>query len=152
MAVTYTKTAYALIEQPLMDILAIDFPNVYISPRFEKAGNEFIRINLDSSVNIMTTQNFEQRNYTVMIRYYLDGADFKDLNTNEAIKNKIDRLKKKLIDFISQPGGATKHSAKWDELIIDSVEYDVQDEENEEDKNLYIVELMCSIQNTYTFD
>ena len=152
MAVTYTDTAWALIEQPLTNLLNDDFNEVYASPRFKKLGNEFIRVNIESSTEIMTTGNFEQREYIVMIRYYLDDSDIEHSQTNGAIKRKIDRLKKKLLDSISVASGATTHSGKWDSLIIDTVEYDVQDEENEDDENLYIAQLMCSIQSTYTFE
>ena len=152
MAVTYTKITWGQLEQPLMDILNDDFPNVYASHKYKKAGNEFIRINLESSTNIITTGNFEQREYIVMIRYYLDDANQTDMNTNEAIKNKIDRLKKKLLDSSTFIRTSLLHSARWDELNVDSIEYNIQDEENEEDENLYIAELMCSIQSTYTFD
>ena len=152
MAVTYTKITWGQLEQPLMDILNDDFPNVYASHKYKKAGNEFIRVNIESSTEIMTTGNFEQREYIVMIRYYLDDSDIEHSQTNAAIKRKIDRLKKKLLDSISVSGGSASHSGKWDSLIVDSIEYDIQDEENEDDENLYIAQLMCSIQSTYTFE
>ena len=152
MAVTYDNVAFGRIEEALKQYIDDEFQNVYISPKFVDRGNEFIRINLESSTNIMTTGNFEQREYIVMIRYYLDDANQTDMNTNEAIKNKIDRLKKKLLDSSTFIRTSLLHSARWDELNVDSIEYNIQDEENEEDENLYIAELMCSIQSTYTFD
>ena len=152
MAVTYQDTAWALIEEPLTNLINDDFNEAYASPRFKKMGNEFIRVNIESSTEIMTTGNFEQREYLVMIRYYLDDSNIEHSQTNGAIKRKIDRLKKKLLDSISVSGGSASHSGKWDSLIVDSIEYDIQDEENEDDENLYIAQLMCSIQSTYTFE
>jgi hypothetical protein len=148
MAVTYTSITWGKIEQPLVDILSVDFPNVYASPRYIKAGNESVRINVESHIDLMTTQAFEQREYSVLVRYYFENSDPSNMNQNEALKNKIDRIKKKMLDSIVETS-SSKHAGIWDELIVDSVEYDIQDDENDEDPNLYIAELMITIQHTY---
>ena len=148
MAVVYESVTWSKIEHPLMDILIIDFPNVYISPRYKKSGNEAIRINIDSSEDIATTHNFEQRLYNLTLRYYFEDVDITNMMENESIKNKVDRLKKKFLDMIvTLP--TSKHSGQWDEALVNTITYDIQDDENEDNPDLYIVELDCSIQHTY---
>ena len=132
MAVSYDKIGFTLIEKGLRDWINNDFNNVFISNRFKIKGNEFIRINLESSTNLMTTNAFEQREYNVMIRYYFNSKIMGD-GINENIKSKVDRLKKKLLD--KQTNGAS-----WAFLDIDNIEYDIQDDENE-NNDIYIVQL-----------
>lgn len=132
MAVTYDKIGYTLIEKGLRDWINNDFNNVFISKDYKMKGNEFIRINLESSTNLMTTNAFEQREYNVMIRYYFNRKIMGD-SINENIKGKVDRLRKKLLD--KQTNNTT-----WAYLDIDNIEYDIQDEENE-NNDIYIVQL-----------
>lgn len=148
MAVLYESVSWAKIEQPLMDILANDFPYVYCSPRYQESGSESVRINLVSSTNLNTTNAFEQREYNLIIRYYMSDCDITNMQQNEATKNKIDRLKKKLLDIIVTQA-TSKHNASWDELLVNSIEYDIQDEENEDKPDLYIAELDITIQHLY---
>ena len=98
MAVTYDKIGYSLIEKGLRDWINNDFNNVFISKDYKMKGNEFIRINLESSTNLMTTNAFEQREYNVMIRYYFNRKIMGD-GINENIKGKVDRLRKKLLNL-----------------------------------------------------
>jgi len=132
MAVTYDKIGYTLIEKGLRDWINNDFNNVFISKDYKMKGNEFIRINLESSTNLMTTNAFEQREYNVMIRYYFNRKIMGD-SINENIKGKVDRLRKKLLD-------KQTNSTTWAYLDIDNIEYDIQDEENE-NNDIYIVQL-----------
>ena len=150
MAVTYDKISYYRIEQGLKDVINDDFPNVYVSPRFVDAGNEFIRINLNSSTNLQSTNNFEDREYEVVVRYYFKG-DISNEQQNESVKAKIDRLKKKLLDSQWKESIPDRLNARWDALQVDTIEYDIQDDENAEIPDLYIAELMLSIIYTYTF-
>ena len=64
---------------------------------------------------------------------------------NKAVKGKIDRLRKHLID---NQVDATKN---WTALIIDTINYNVQDEENEDETNLHIAEYEITIQHHNTF-
>ena len=98
-----------------------------------------MRINLVSSSNIETSKSYENRMYNVVIRYYF-RAELSNERVNESIKNKIDRLKKHLLD--KQTNGSS-----WAELSIENIEYDIQDEENAEDNNLYIAEFDLSLNN-----
>ena len=132
MAVTYDKIGYTLIEKGLRDWINDDFNNVFISKHYKMKGNEFIRINLESSTNLMTTNAFEQREYNVMIRYYFNRKIMGD-GINENIKGKVDRLRKKLLD-------KQTNSTTWAYLDIDNIEYDIQDDENE-NNDIYIVQL-----------
>ena len=132
MAVEYDKIGFTLIEKGLRDWINNDFNNVFISDRFKIKGNEFIRINLESSTNLMTTNAFEQREYNVKIRYYFNRKIMGD-GINENIKSKVDRLRKKLLD--KQTNGTN-----WAFLDIDNIEYDIQDDENE-NNDIYIVQL-----------
>ena len=146
MAVTYDKISFPKIEQAIKFILDDNFPNVYISPIFKMIGNECIRINLTNSEDIMTTSSFEEREYQVMIRYYFQ-SDLTNENENESIKGKIDRLKRHLIDNHVK----NTATAQWTGLLINNIEYDVQDEENEENENLYITEFQLTLINHNPF-
>ena len=97
MAVTYDKISYPKIEEAIKFILDDDFPNVYISPIFKMFGNECIRINLESDSSEDLATNFEVRIYDVTITYYTKADMSKDQD-NEFVKNRIDKLKKALID------------------------------------------------------
>ena len=80
----------------------------------------------------MTTNAFEQREYSVMIRYYFNRKIMGD-GINENIKSKVDRLKKKLLD-------RQTNTLSWTSLDIESIQYDIQDDENE-NNDIYIVQL-----------
>ena len=69
---------------------------MYVSPIFRMMGNECIKINLESSDNIETSNAYEQSNYNVQIRYYFIG-DLSVPYINESIKGKVDKLRKHLI-------------------------------------------------------
>ena len=138
MAVTYDKIAYTLIEKGLRDYLNDDFSNVYISPQFRMRGSECIRINLDGSTNLQTTNAYEQREFLVMVRYYFSRLPNDD-GSNENIKGKCDRLRKKLLD-------KQTNTTSWVYLDIDSIDYGVEDDENE-DSNIYIVQYDLTLVN-----
>ena len=76
MSITYVKTSWTNIEHSLLATISDEFAHVYISPIYKKIRNEGVRINLLSSTNILTTQAFEQREYNLIIRYYMDNIDY----------------------------------------------------------------------------
>ena len=144
MAVTYDKIAYPKIEEAIKFILDDNFPNVYISPVFRMLGNECIRINLESSTSEDLATNFEVRIYHVMVRYYTK-ADMSKEEDNKFIKNRIDKIKKDLID-----DQVKISSDNWAKLETDIV-YNIKDEENEDEDNLYIAELSLEVTNYNQF-
>ena len=142
--VTFDKIAYPKIEEALKQYLYTEFKNVYISPKFVDKGNEFIRINLISSSDIETSNHYEQREYNIILRYY-HKCDMSIPRINESVKNKSDRLKKHLLD-------KQTNSDNWAELSIGTITYDVQDDENEEKENLYIIEYTLTLNNYNHFN
>ena len=144
MAVTYDKIAYDEIELGLRKIINDEFKNVYNSNTFEMKGTECIRINLESSATIQQATNFEERDYNVMIRYYHLADTSKEL-INKSVKANIDRLRKHLLD------NQVNTANKWSALIIDDIQYNVEDEENDENSLLHIAEFSISIQHYNQF-
>ena len=144
MAVTYDKIAYDEIELGLRKVINDEFKNVYIANEFKMLGTECIRIDLISSTSIQQATNFEQRDYSVNIRYY-HLADTTSEIINKSVKGNIDRLRKHLLD------NQVNATNKWSALIIDEINYNVQDEENEENDRLHIAELIISIQHHNSF-
>ena len=144
MAVTYDKIAYNEIELGLRKIINDEFKNVYIGNEFEMKGTECIRINLESSSTIQQATNFEERDYNVMIRYYHLGDTNREL-INKSVKANIDRLRKHLLD------NQVNTTNKWSALIIDDIQYNVEDDENEDNSLLHIAEFSISIQHYNQF-
>mgnify|MGYP003115720140 FL=1 len=144
MAVTYDNVAFGRIEESLKQYVDDEFQNVYISPKFVDRGNEFIRINLTSSNNIETSNAYEIREYSVDLRYY-HKCDMSQIRINESVKKKSDRLKKHLLD-------KQTYSDNWAELSVDEITYDVQDSENEDKDNLYIIEYTLTLTNYNHFN
>ena len=144
MAVTYDNVAFGRIEEALKQYVDNEFQNVYISPKFIDRGSEFIRINLTSSDNIETSNAYEIRAYSVDLRYY-HKCDMSQIRINESVKKKSDRLKKHLLD-------KQTYSDNWAELNINEITYDVQDSENEDKDNLYIIEYKLIITNYNHFN
>ena len=138
MAVTYDKIGFTLIEKGLRDIINNDFQNVYISNSFNMVGNECIRINLENSNNIATSKKYEEREYSIMLRYYFNSK-IVDNNVNKSIKDKADRLKKKLLDNRT-------NSTNWINLDVGLIEYDIQDDENTEN-DIYIIQYDLTLIN-----
>ena len=145
MAVTYDKIAYPKIEEAIKFILDDNFPNVYISPVFRMLGNECIRINLESSTSEDLATNFEVRIYDVMVRYYTK-ADMSKEEDNEFVKNRIDKIKKDLID-----DQVKTSSNNWAKLEVTDITYNVEDDDNEELDNLFIAELSLEVTNYNQF-
>ena len=145
MAVVYDKIAYPKIEEAIKFILDDNFPNVYVSPVFNMLGNECIRNNLESSTSEDLATNFEVRVYYVMIRYYTK-SDISKPRENEFVKNRIDKIKKDLID-----DQVKTTSNNWSKLEVTSINYNIEDEENEEADNLYIAELNVEATNYNQF-
>ena len=145
MAVTYDKIAYPKIEEAIKFILDDNFPNVYISPVFRMLGNECIRINLESSTSEDLATNFEVRIYHVMVRYYTK-ADMSKEEDNEFVKNRIDKIKKDLID-----DQVKTSSNNWAKLEVTDITYNVEDDDNEELDNLFIAELSLEVTNYNQF-
>ena len=144
MAVTYDNVAFGRIEEALKQYIDDEFQNVYISPKFVDRGNEFIRINLLSSTNEETSNAYEIREYSVGLRYY-HKCDMSQIRINESVKKKSDRLKKHLLD-------KQTYSDNWAELSVDEITYDVQDAENEDKDNLYIIEYTLTLTNYNHFN
>ena len=140
MAVTYDEISYKYIEKGLKTIVNNEFKNVYVSPIFTMRGTECVRIAVQSSTNDETTNAYERRIFTVAIRYYQKG-DLRSEKVYEGIRRKADRLRKHLID--NQV--ANSSSAKWVALDIDTINFNVEDEENEEIENLNITEYLLSV-------
>ena len=138
MAVTYDKIAYDEVELGLRSVLSTEFSNVYIGNTFKMKGSECIKIDLISSTTIEQSINYEQREYTINIRYYHKADTSQELK-NKAVKGKIDRLRKHLLD------NQVNSSNNWAELQVEEINYDVRDEENEEDSGLHIAEFVISI-------
>ena len=144
MAVTYDKIAYDEIELGLRKIISAEFTNVYIGNIFKMLGSECIKINLESSSTIEQNTSYEQRDYNVNLRYY-HMADTNNELVNKSVKAKVDRLRKHLLD------NQVSSTYKWAALIIDEINYNVQDDENEENDRLHISELSISIQHHNAF-
>ena len=140
MAVTYDKIAYDEIELGLRKIINDEFKNVYIGNQFKMLGTECIKINLESSSTIQQTNAYEQREYNVNLRYY-HMADTNNEMVNKSVKANVDRLRKHLLD------NQVSSTYKWAALIIDEINYNIQDNENEENDKLHISELLISIQH-----
>ena len=140
MAVTYDNMAYDEIELGLRKIINDEFKNVYIGNQFKMLGTECIKINLESSSTIQQTNAYEQREYNVNLRYY-HMADTNNEMVNKSVKANVDRLRKHLLD------NQVSSTYKWAALIIDEINYNIQDNENEENDKLHISELLISIQH-----
>ena len=144
MAVTYDKIAYDEIELGLRKVINDEFKNVYIANEFKMLGTECIKINLESSSSIEQTNAYEQRDYNVNLRYY-HLADTNNEVINKSVKANVDRLRKHLLD------NQVSSTYKWAALIVDEINYNVQDTENEENNRLHISELLISIQHHNAF-
>tara|TARA_Y100000034_G_C6780257_1_gene348706 strand:+ start:465 stop:899 length:435 start_codon:yes stop_codon:yes gene_type:complete len=144
MAVTYDKIAYDEIELALRKIINDEFKNVYIGNEFKMLGNECIKIDLVSSSSIEQNTSYEQRDYNVNLRYY-HMADTNNEIVNKSVKANVDRLRKHLLD------NQVSSTYKWAALIVDEINYNVQDDENEEITQLHISELLISIQHHNVF-
>ena len=140
MAVAYDKIAYDEIELALKSVLSTEFQNVYIANTFKMLGSECIKIDLISSTSVEQATNFETREYALNLRYYFKADTSQEL-INKAVKGKIDRLRKHLLD------NQVDTSNNWAALIVDPINYNVQDEENEEESNLHIAEYEITIQH-----
>ena len=144
MAITYDNISYDEVELGLRSIISKEFSNVYIGNEFKMMGTECIKIDLISSTSVEQATNFETREYALNLRYY-HKADTSQELINKAIKGKIDRLRKHLLD------NQVDTDNNWAALIIDTINYNVQDEENEEEKNLHIAEYEITIQHHNAF-
>ena len=145
MAVTYDKISYPKIEEAIKFILDDDFPNVYISPVFRDAGNESIRIFLESDSSEELATNFEVRVYNVLLSYYTK-ADISKEQDNEFIENRLDKIKKALVD-----NQVKSTSANWSKLEVTDRRRNVQNEDNEDKDNLYIAEFDLEVTNYNQF-
>ena len=144
MAITYDKIAYDEIELGMKSVLSKEFQNVYIGNTFKMLGTECIRIDLISSTTIEQATNYEQREYALNVRYY-HKADTSQELINKAVKGKIDRLRKHFLD------NQVDTDKNWAALIVGSITYNVQDEENEDESNLHIAEFEITIQHHNVF-
>ena len=145
MAVTYDKISFPKIEEAIKHILDDDFPNVYISPVFRMFGNECIRVNLESSSSEELATNFEVRNYEVKISYYTK-ADMSKEQDNKFVKNRIDKLKKALMD-----NQVKNTNANWAKLEVTNITYNVENEDNEDKDDVFVAELDLVVTNYNQF-
>ena len=142
MSVDYDKISYPKIEEKVKFILDDYFTNIYISPVFKMFGNECVQINLESSASEELATNFEVRSYDLKINYYTK-ADMTDENQNQFVKNRIDKLKKVLID--NQVNGNN-----WAKLEVVDITYNADiDEGGHED--VFLAELDITITNYNQF-
>ena len=140
MAVTYDEISYKYIEKGLKTIINDEFRNVYVSPMFTMRGTECVRIAVSSSENDETTNAYERRIFNVIVRYYQKG-DLRSEKVYAAIRRKADKLRKHILDNQT----ANTASAQWAFLDIDSINFNIQDEENEGIDNLNITEYELSV-------
>ena len=140
MAVTYDEISYKYIEKGLKTIINDEFRNVYVSPMFTMRGTECVRIAVSSSENDETTNAYERRIFNVIVRYYQKG-DLRSEKVYAGIRRKADKLRKHILDNQT----ANTALAKWVFLDIDSINFNVQDEENEGIDNLNITEYELSV-------
>ena len=145
MAITYDKIAYDEIELGLRSTISSEVQNVYIGNTFKMIGTECIKIDLISSTSIEQSTSFEVREYEINIRYYFQTDTSQELN-NKFVKGKIDRLRKHLLD------NQVDTSNNWAALIVNDITYNVQDDENENEKNLHIAEFEITIQHYNHFN
>ena len=149
-SVSYEKISFNKIELGLKQVLRTIVHNTYISNKFKMVGNECVRINLLESNSIEQHTSWEEREYTVQLRYYTN-AKMSDETINKNVKARIDKIKKKLIDNQHNSGGSDGASNKWISLEIPTIAFDINDEENEEDDDLYISELTLILNNTNSY-
>ena len=140
MAVTYDEISYKYIEKGLKTIINDEFRNVYVSPMFTMRGTECVRIAVSSSENDETTNAYERRIFNVIVRYYQKG-DLRSEKVYAGIRRKADKLRKHILDNQT----ANTASAQWAFLDIDSINFNIQDEENEGIDNLNITEYELSV-------
>tara|TARA_Y100000593_G_scaffold93010_2_gene186383 strand:+ start:1182 stop:1619 length:438 start_codon:yes stop_codon:yes gene_type:complete len=145
LAITYDKIAYDEIELGLRSTISKEFQNVYIGNQFKMIGTECIKVDLISSTSIEQSTSFEVREYDINLRYYFQADTSQEL-INKAVKGKIDRLRKHLLD------NQVDTDNNWAALIVNEINYNVEDEENEERKNLHIAEFEITIQHYNHFN
>ena len=138
MAITYDKIAFNEIEYGLQQVINDEFRNVYIGDKFKMLGSECIKINLESSALVLQMGSLEEREYSVNVRYY-HMADTKNEMINKGVKAKVDRLRKHLLD------NQTRSTYKWAELQVETINYNIQDDENADNDMLHITEFDISI-------
>ena len=135
MAVAYTKVAYPKIEEKLFKVLNNEFPNIYISSEWvEQQGDESIRIHLASSDDVLTTNVFERRSYSVELFHYYE--DKNSILRTEYVRNRCDRIKALLNDNQSISG-------YWYDLQIPEILYD----EETDRENFSITKLTITMEN-----
>mgnify|MGYP004448227339 CR=1 FL=1 len=123
MAVTYDKVATVSIEEGLRKHLDDEFQNVYIG-HYRESGNESVRIILDGSSLIQKTNLFEEREFTVRIRYYFKTPNT-TRNEDKGIKDKMDKMRKHILD--KQVNGTL-----WTDLSVDEIIYNAGIDDEDE--------------------
>lgn len=117
MAVTYIKSAFPKIEEKMFKVLNNEFPNLYISSEYvEQQGDESIRIHLATSEDVLTTNMFERRSYSIELFHYYEEKD--SILRTEYVRNRVDRLKALLNDNQSIQNF-------WYDLQVPSIQYDI---------------------------
>jgi len=138
MSVTYTKTAWPLIEKAIRDFLNDEFDQVYTGKEKPVSRHdESIRIYLDNSEPLQTNVKFEIRQYNIIIEHYFKKK--KSLRNREWELDRVDRLKKLLLD--NQCIGTSYFN-----LIIENIQYEQDDEEDESIKS-YMTTILISVKN-----
>ena len=135
MAVNYTKVAFPKIEEKLWKVLNNEFPSIYISSEYvDQQGDESVRIHLSGSDDVLTTNLFERRSYTVELFHYYEDKD--SIRRTEFVRNRVDRLKSLLNDNQSI-------ATYWYDLHIPTIEYDVETDR----ENFSITQLTVTMEN-----
>lgn len=120
MAITYTKSAYN-IEEKVYKVLSGHFPNCYISSEYvPQSGDESIRIFLSSSDDVLTTNIFERRSFTIDLFHYYKDRD--SILRTKYVANRLDRLKS-LLNYYRNIDNY------WYDLQIPSIEYGLEEDE-----------------------
>ena len=138
MSVTYTKTAWPLIEKSIRDILNDEFKQVYTGElKPISRYDESVRIYLENSESLQVEALFEIRQYNLIIEHYFMKK--KALRNREWELDRVDRLKKLLLD--NQCIGTSYFN-----LIIENIQYEQDDEEDESIKS-YMTTILISVKN-----
>jgi len=136
MAITYKKFTHPKIIQALYELLNPEFKGVYISSKFEEQGiDESIRLKLESVEVLEYTKYHQILEYNTLIRHYYNAPHSR--KKEEYLNARMDRLQTHL-------GRSVADTTNYYDMHISSINYDVQDSENEDNENLHITEIMLS--------
>ena len=134
MSITYDNILYDEILNPLLLIIAAEFPNVYIG-KYKSIKGESLRMFPVRSEQIQGGARSEVRDYYFNIRIYVDAED----TNGKFMAKEVDRLNKLLKDNII-------NGTNWADLTVD-INYEIEEEE----PNVAITEFGVIARNYYIF-